>query len=1045
MSFRGTKFDASAGPSAEEISKYVEKAENDEQLDWAAVRRIIGNLERKAKKNLQDRDKHATEPEKFMDSEIELDEELHRMNIITTLPENYCDMARGTTLVPTLLSLLAHENTDITCSVLGLLNDISDAEVINEDESGKATEVIDVLGENAVLQHLVTTIMRLDVAVEAEAEGVVAALGIVENIIEIDADIVVKDEASHRYLIDWILCTVISPTANTEAFPQYKLYAAEILDMMLHNDGPQQDMGKYTGATKVQRVVQEGEADPKDIFNGTHALLKCLAGYRKREDPSPEEIEFATNIFNCLCRCLMLEANRELFLKADGVQLMILLIKRRKPKKELRNKAKKILLSQFNRLMRESAIRVLSHAVLGQPQACNTLVDSNGLGSVFGIFMLRPRGVEEINTEIPGYVLAILHHCLMALNPERKTRLLRKFLENDFEKVERLIEFFLKFRAKHQGFLRRAAVQRPRSYDDPSRPMDDDELLAEQLNHGLYETQLCVSILAGICTRSRKMLERCETQFKLHGTTIPDVRAQLKDYVDSLVDAEEDAKVREQRKYLSRLHGDFLSQEELQEAKERREKLRQERAETKAMELDDPTLAEPEAEKDFDEEIAIGDVVQDQDNVEDEAALQNEAEADAAAPELVSAVLVPPATSPAAPVAPATGMKADPEMPPAAGAPPAAKVARYISAPPASPSDPPATKCSPSLPPKPTVEGRPAPPKASPAPPAPSSSPAAPTAAASSSPPQPVHRGQSPTPPRWSPAQQEDQRRRKTSCSPSPAHAERPQVPPPHSPPRQRPGSPTAGRPQPRPAGLAEHPKQSGKPKELSVDERKRKRDPARSRSPPKGADRPPHPDLLKHRASSPPMHRDARGHRPDSRSPPRSTTKQRPRSCSRSPPPKSRPAASPPPAKQRQSPASKPFKRSPSSDSDSGSSAATTAEGVTPERHRPRDVAEERPPPTKAAKTDRDQQPPRRPEPGREKENRKAEVKREKPRGGDGEARRDRLPPRTADAPAKPTKQEPRSPSPSRTANKRAAPAKREERSRTKDKESTKPLKSSC
>eukprot|EP00667_Euglena_gracilis_P005568 EG_transcript_5609 len=630
MSLRATKFDAAAGPSPAEIAKYVEKAENDEQLDWAAVRRIIGNLERKAKKNLQDRDKHATEPEKFMDSEIELDEELHRMNIITTLPEHYYDMARGTSLIQTLLSLLAHENTDIACSVLGLLNDISDAEVINEDESGKAAEVIDVLGDHAVLEHLVTTIMRLDVAADTEAEGVVAALGIVENIIEIDADIVVKDEASHKYLIDWILRTIIAPTPGTETFPKYKLYAAEILDMMLHNDGPEGAMGKYTGATKVQRAAQEGEPDPKDVFNGTHALLKCLAGYRKREDPSLEEIEFATNIFNCLCRCLMQEANRELFLKADGVQLMILLIKRRKPKKELRNKAKKILLSQFNRLMRESAIRVLSHAVLGQPAACNTLVDSNGLGSVFGIFMLRPRGVEEINTEIPGYALAVLHHCLMSLNPERKTRLLRKFLENDFEKVERLIEFFLRFRNKLQGFLRRVAVQRPRSFADPSRPMDNDELLVERMNHGLYETQLCVAILAGICTRSRKMLERCEIQFKLHGTSIQEVRTLLKEYVDSLGEAEDDPRLRDQRKYLARLHGDFMSQEELQQAKERRDKLRRDRAEATAHELEDPTAAEAEAdgeaEKDFDEEMAKGDAAQDRDDGADEA--EPEAEPD---------------------------------------------------------------------------------------------------------------------------------------------------------------------------------------------------------------------------------------------------------------------------------------------------------------------------------------------------------------------------------------------------------------------------------
>ena len=35
--------------------------------------------------------------------------------------------------------------SDIACSVLGLLNDVTDAEVIGEDESGRAENVIEVL------------------------------------------------------------------------------------------------------------------------------------------------------------------------------------------------------------------------------------------------------------------------------------------------------------------------------------------------------------------------------------------------------------------------------------------------------------------------------------------------------------------------------------------------------------------------------------------------------------------------------------------------------------------------------------------------------------------------------------------------------------------------------------------------------------------------------------------------------------------------------------------------------------------------------------
>jgi beta-catenin-like protein 1 len=48
----------------------------------------------------------------------------------------------------------------------------------------------------------------------------------------------------------------------------------------------------------------------------------------KRHDPnSAEEIELMENIFNCLCSALMLPANRDRFLKGEGLQLMNLMLR----------------------------------------------------------------------------------------------------------------------------------------------------------------------------------------------------------------------------------------------------------------------------------------------------------------------------------------------------------------------------------------------------------------------------------------------------------------------------------------------------------------------------------------------------------------------------------------------------------------------------------------------------------------------------------------------------------------------------------------------
>ena len=101
-----------------------------------------------------------------------------------------------------------------------------------------------------------------------------------------------------------------------------------------------------------------------------------------------------------------------------------------------------------------------------------------------------------------------------------------------------IISALPQFNKKHQYFLRQTALRVPRSFIDPSRPMDEDELALEALSNGLYELQLIVVCLAAVCSRSRKVLERCEMQLKMNGTSIPQLRVILHGFADSLGDGE---------------------------------------------------------------------------------------------------------------------------------------------------------------------------------------------------------------------------------------------------------------------------------------------------------------------------------------------------------------------------------------------------------------------------------------------------------------------------------------------------------------------------
>ena len=75
--------------------------------------------------------KYADAPDKFMASEVDLDEEVKRLLAVTGSPALYREFV---TLgaVPSLLGLLSHENTDIAADVLDLFQQLTDADVIEE-------------------------------------------------------------------------------------------------------------------------------------------------------------------------------------------------------------------------------------------------------------------------------------------------------------------------------------------------------------------------------------------------------------------------------------------------------------------------------------------------------------------------------------------------------------------------------------------------------------------------------------------------------------------------------------------------------------------------------------------------------------------------------------------------------------------------------------------------------------------------------------------------------------------------------------------------
>uniref|UniRef100_A0A6P7GU62 Beta-catenin-like protein 1 n=1 Tax=Diabrotica virgifera virgifera TaxID=50390 RepID=A0A6P7GU62_DIAVI len=101
-----------------EILKFVETEQTQgEIIDETALKKIVLNFEKRSLKNREMRIKFPDSPEKFLESEVELHEILQEMRILATAPDYYPLLIK-LQVIPSLLELLSHDNTDIAVSII---------------------------------------------------------------------------------------------------------------------------------------------------------------------------------------------------------------------------------------------------------------------------------------------------------------------------------------------------------------------------------------------------------------------------------------------------------------------------------------------------------------------------------------------------------------------------------------------------------------------------------------------------------------------------------------------------------------------------------------------------------------------------------------------------------------------------------------------------------------------------------------------------------------------------------------------------------------
>jgi len=146
--------------------------------------------------------KYPDQPEKFMDSEVELNETIQEMHVISTRADLYPALL-DSNCINVLLGLLSHENSDISAMVISLLQELTDLESDSLDGFDSVKALVDVLCEKQIFSLLVSNLERFDEGNKDEAEALHNALAIVENIVEVRPSL--NLDISKQGFFQWLL------------------------------------------------------------------------------------------------------------------------------------------------------------------------------------------------------------------------------------------------------------------------------------------------------------------------------------------------------------------------------------------------------------------------------------------------------------------------------------------------------------------------------------------------------------------------------------------------------------------------------------------------------------------------------------------------------------------------------------------------------------------------------------------------------------------------------------------------------------------------
>eukprot|EP00347_Sterkiella_histriomuscorum_P007260 403349645 len=412
----------------EEIENILNgKDDNEEQkIDKHSIKKMIQALRQYLNENLELRMKYKDEPEKFLDSEAELHSAIKEIQVISAFPQYIKDFIQSEG-VQALIEILDHPNPDITNESITLLVELTEEEMLNNPEF---EEVVKILIQNEIWNFIVRVLEKLDDNVDDERPQIFKCMSLLENMLDFLPEEVSNKLMHVDMLINWFLQYLHDGDVKSENY----LQIAELL------------------FTIVQNCHEEYKAKFTNTLHGMERLLAIINLYRKKRTLQlEEELEAVANIFDTISALLLTQESLDQFRKLEAFELMMSICKKQK-------------------LFRRHIIKVFDFGLsissgVDTKKNCKHFVDKGGLPVIFAFFMMKQEvknkpKKKKIQDEIyvkvtadeiqqdESRLLNILIGLILNTQPDEAQetgvvtheRILFKFIENDFEKLQRLFD-----------------------------------------------------------------------------------------------------------------------------------------------------------------------------------------------------------------------------------------------------------------------------------------------------------------------------------------------------------------------------------------------------------------------------------------------------------------------------------------------------------------------------------------------------------------------------------------------------------------------------